>query len=287
MLVRSFAKINWMLRVLGRREDGYHDLETIFQSISLHDDLLIEESDAPAFSTDDRSLPLDDRNLAVRAAQVMVDEFRVNPVTIRLTKRIPVGGGLGGGSSNAAAVLLAVNKLYSLDISSRRLRAIALSLGSDVPFFLEAGTAHASGRGEVLTALPFVGRIPLLLVIPEAPVSTAAAFTQLDLLRNRAGVPETVAAAGVSWLSSLERLPAGDSSLTNDLEAAAFSLMPPLKLLFDRLQTQGAGWCHMTGSGSTLVAAFASTEERDAARDSFGDVRTAIAETISREQALE
>jgi len=287
MKVRSFAKINWMLRVLGERGDGYHGLETIFQSISLHDDLLIEKSDALTLSCDDRSIPLDDRNLAVRAAQVMIDEFKVNPVSIRLIKRIPVGGGLGGGSSNAATVLMAMNRLFELDISARRLRAIALSLGSDVPFFLEGGTAHATGRGEVLTALPFVGTIPLLMVIPDEPVSTPAAFARLDLLRKTSPASDWEEERGHwYWLPFLEKLPSVHDYLNNDLEETAFTLIPRLRELLARLEKEGPGWCHMTGSGSTLVAAFGTIEARDLARGSFSDMRTAVSETISRDEAL-
>src|SRR5712671_6738669 len=163
LTVPAYAKINWSLRITGKRADGYHDIETLFQTISLHDTLTFTESDQLSLTCDDPSIPIDDTNLVVRAAQAVGN---VN-VSIALHKEIPAGGGLGGGSSDAAATLIAM-KRPSPDI--------ALTLGSDVPFFLAGGTAYATGRGEILTPMPRITGIPLLLLIPEARVSTAKAF---------------------------------------------------------------------------------------------------------------
>ena len=137
MEVRSHAKINWALRILGRRPDGYHDLETLFQTISLHDTLTIRESDELRLTCDDPSIPTDESNLILQAVRAL----GVPPVEIELTKRIPAEGGLGGGSSNAAATLVALAKMFGVD--ERALHEIALSIGSDVPFFLVGGTAYA------------------------------------------------------------------------------------------------------------------------------------------------
>ena len=136
--------VNWSLRVTGKRADGFHDLETVFQLISLHDTLTFTESDRPAVTCDDLTIPTDDRNLVVKAARAL----GVDRVAIHIEKRIPSGGGLGGGSSNAAATLTTLSKMFSL---REPLEPIALELGSDVPFFLAGGTAYATGRGEVIT----------------------------------------------------------------------------------------------------------------------------------------
>jgi len=172
MQIEAHAKINWALRVTARRDDGFHDLETLFQEISLHDTLTIEAAEQFSFTCDDPTIPTDERNLVVRAARALDSP----PVAIHLQKRIPAGGGLGGGSSDAAATLVALSKMFSLNAP---LPELALRLGSDVPFFLVGGTAYATGRGEVLTPLPSPGSIPLLLLFPPERVLTAKAFAML------------------------------------------------------------------------------------------------------------
>src|SRR5947207_6252124 len=147
MEVRAHAKINWALRVTGKRADGYHDIETVFQTISLHDTLVFRQSDRLTLACDDPGIPTDDTNLVLRAARAA----GAGNVAIELRKRIPAGGGLGGGSSDAAATLVALGGDA----------AAALSLGSDVPFFLTGGTAYATGRGEIVTPLPAVRGVPL------------------------------------------------------------------------------------------------------------------------------
>src|SRR6266568_3445478 len=154
MQVLAHAKINWSLRITGRRADGYHDLETLFQTISLHDTLTITPSERLTLTCDDPTIPVDDTNLVLRAAKLAA----APPVAIHLEKRIPAGGGLGGGSSDAAATLVALGAPSA---------ELALQLGSDVPFFLVGGTAYATGRGEVLTPLRRAAPIPLLLLLPE------------------------------------------------------------------------------------------------------------------------
>src|SRR2546430_6570431 len=162
----AHAKINWALRVTGKRADGYHDIETIFQTISLYDTLSFRAADRLILTCDDPTIPADETNLVLRAARVV----GVGDVAIELQKRIPSGGGLGGGSSDAAATLAA------LGCSDAR---VALSLGSDVPLFLTRGTAYATGRGESITSLPRVAGVPLLLLIPDERMSTARAYSML------------------------------------------------------------------------------------------------------------
>ncbi|HEY6843661.1 MAG TPA: 4-(cytidine 5'-diphospho)-2-C-methyl-D-erythritol kinase, partial [Thermoanaerobaculia bacterium] len=147
MQLAAHAKINWSLRVTGKRDDGYHDIETLFQTISLHDTLTIEPADTLELTCSDPSIPTDDTNLVMRAAKAAGLTARIH-----LEKRIPAGGGLGGGSSDAAAVLSFAKKFDG---------NIALSIGSDVPFFIHGGTQYATGRGDLLTPLPSVAPVPL------------------------------------------------------------------------------------------------------------------------------
>ncbi len=262
MRVRSYAKINWSLRITGKRSDGFHDLETLFQSVSLHDELTFERASRLALTCTDPSISTGESNLVVRAARAL----GVAPVAIHLDKRIPAGGGLGGGSSNAAATLLALDQMFGLGTPRDRLLAIALSLGSDVPFFLLGGTAYGTGRGEVLTPLPTPAGIALLLLLPEERVATAEAFRAIRSYSPPIGVDRYRAMLAGDFLAHC-----GD--LVNDFEEPVFARMPKLRELKERLYAENAAWAGMSGSGSTVVGAFRSVRERDAAADRFGDVR--------------
>jgi 4-diphosphocytidyl-2-C-methyl-D-erythritol kinase len=259
MQVEAHAKINWALRVTGRRDDGFHDLETLFQEISLHDTLTIEPAEQFSFTCDDRTIPTDERNLVIRAARALDSP----PVAIHLQKRIPAGGGLGGGSSDAAATLIALAKMFSLDAP---LAELALRLGSDVPFFLVGGTAYATGRGELLTPLPSPGEIPLLLLFPPERVITAKAFAMLRGFSPALGIARYREIIADDFLSHSDEL-------INDFEAPVFASRPHLGVLASRLRDAGAAWARMTGSGSTIVGAFRDVATRDAAMLAFGDVR--------------
>ena len=257
MEVRAHAKINWALRVTGKRADGYHDIETVFQTISLHDTLTFTASDRLMLTCDDPAIPIDETNLVVRAA-------RGQNVAIALRKRVPAGGGLGGGSSDAAATLAA------LGINDP---AAALALGSDVPFIFAGGTAYAVGRGEVITPLPPVRGVPLLLLIPEERVSTAAAYAMLRRFSPPLGVERYRAMIDDGLLAHA-------SELINDFEEPIFDALPRLRHLKSRMIEAGAAWAAMSGSGSTIVGAFRDAEARDAAITRFADVRCERAETI-------
>ncbi|HSP13412.1 MAG TPA: 4-(cytidine 5'-diphospho)-2-C-methyl-D-erythritol kinase [Thermoanaerobaculia bacterium] len=266
MHIRSYAKINWSLRITAKRADGYHDLETLFQTISLHDELTITPAERLSLECDDHGVPTDDTNLVIRAARAI----GAPPVRIELKKRIPAGGGLGGGSSNAAATLIALDSMFGLHA---RLPEISLSLGSDVPFFLVGGTAYATGRGEKLTRLPAAAPIPLLLVLPEERVSTAEAFSLIGSYSKPVGIER--------YREILEEdLLAHGELLTNDFEQPVFARIPKLREYKHRLLAAGAAWAGMSGSGSTIVGAFRSQALRDAAVPAFQDVRSEPAETI-------
>ena len=263
--VPAYAKINWSLRITGKRPDGFHDLETLFQTISLHDTLTIRESDRLSLTCDDPSIPVDASNLVLRAARAL----GAPPVAIELKKAIPAGGGLGGGSSDAAAILVALSNHFGID---KPLADLALALGSDVPFFLAGGTAYATGRGEVLTPMTSVAGIPLLLLIPEERVSTASAFAALRWFSQLIGIDRYRSIIDDGLLSHT-------NELVNDFEEPIFALLPRLRELKTRLIEAGAAWAAMSGSGSTIVGAFTKAKDRDAAIGRFTDVRTAAAET--------
>ena len=251
MIVEAHAKINWSLRIIGKRADGFHDLETVFQEISLHDTLEFREADRLSLTCDDATIPVDESNLVLRAARMA----GAPPFAIHLRKRIPAGGGLGGGSSDAAATLRALGGDESR----------ALELGSDVPFFLVGGTAHATGRGEVLTRIAPLAGIPLLLLLPEERVLTKEAFARITSYSPPLGIDAY----------------RDFSAFTNDFEEPVFAMLPRLRTLKERLLAAGATWAQMSGSGSTIVGAFATEAARDTAATSFEDVRVERAVTIA------
>ena len=261
LTVPAHAKINWSLRITGKRADGYHDLETLFQTISLHDTLTFTESDQLSLTCDDPIVPVDERNLVLRAARAV----GAPPFAIALHKEIPSGGGLGGGSADAAATLNA--------LGNPPLEEIALSLGSDVPFLLTGGTAYATGRGEILTPMPRLASIPLLLLMPKERVSTARAFGKLQRFSPPLGIERYRQLIDDDLLSHA-------ADLVNDFEEPIFNRMPALQTLKTRLYDAGAAWAAMTGSGSTIVGAFRTAEDRDAARGQFSDVRVVSVETV-------
>jgi 4-diphosphocytidyl-2-C-methyl-D-erythritol kinase len=257
MRVNAYAKINWSLRITGKRADGFHDLETLFQTISLHDTLTFEDSDHLSLTCDDPSIPVDERNLVIRAAAAA-------KVAISLHKEIPAGGGLGGGSSDAAATLIALGNPSP---------EIALALGSDVPFFLTGGTAYATGRGEIITPLPRLAGIPLLLLIPNERVSTARAFGMLRTFSPPLGIERYRTMIEDDLLSHA-------AELVNDFEEPIFAMLPSLRTLKTRLYEAGTAWAAMSGSGSTIVGAFRNAADRDAARERFTKIRAVAAETL-------
>ena len=253
--MKSFAKINWSLRITGKRADGFHDLETIFQTISLHDELTFTPADRMSLTCDDPTIPIDESNLVLRAAGAV----NAPPTAIELRKRIPAGGGLGGGSSNAATTLRALGG------DRDDLAELALQLGSDVPFFLAGGTAYATGRGEVLTPIAPLANVPLLLVLPEEKVLTKDAFARLTRYSQPLGI---------------DAYARGFDVFRNDFEEPVFAMLPRLRELKQRLVESGAQFAAMSGSGSTLFGAYESAAARDAAAALFHDVRVERAESI-------
>ena len=244
MRVPAPAKINLHLEVLGRRQDGFHALETVFQTLALGDELCVELLPGPpaiSLRCSDPTIPADATNLAWRAAAAILERRpTAGKIAISLTKNIPHGAGLGGGSSDAASVLLALNAQLAEPLSNKILATIALELGSDVPFFLMGGTAHATGRGEELTALPALPATPVTVLMPQARLPTPSVFNALtDAERG----PRM--ARGAVWAAHQN----STSLLHNRLTAAATRLCPPVAELLAWLESRGVPHL-MSGSGA-------------------------------------
>jgi 4-diphosphocytidyl-2-C-methyl-D-erythritol kinase len=250
--IRALAKINLDLRVLGKRDDGFHELRTIFQTISLADTLDIEFTRARR-----TTIELDDplhieNNLVTRAARLAMDAMRITGrVSMRLTKRIPMGAGLGGGSSDAAAVLLALPALARRRIDLPKLCDIASDLGSDVPFFLLGGTAVGLGRGTELYPLPDLPPRAGVVIAPGIHVDTAEAYRALS--------PRLTTVSQKNKIVSFQSLTWGATSLSaarNDFEAVVFERHPELEAVKKRLERAGASPALMSGSGSAVYGLF-------------------------------
>ncbi|MHC5067225.1 MAG: 4-(cytidine 5'-diphospho)-2-C-methyl-D-erythritol kinase [Planctomycetota bacterium] len=243
------AKINLHLEVLGRDSDGYHVLETLFQTLELADQLTISINPGSGITLtcDQDDLPCDHSNLAWRAADAyLAQRPDLGQVTIDLRKTIPAGGGLGGGSSDAATVLRGLARLDPQPLGSEQLHAIAAALGSDVPFFLIGGCAHATGRGERLTALADLPRQPITILAPAVHCSTPAVFQALtDSERG----PRT-GRGSKHWQQTLVATGLSRAVLHNRLAPAALRRYPQLTTLFDWCDQSGAAWL-LSGSGAT------------------------------------
>lgn len=244
------AKINLSLRILGKRTDGYHDLETLMVPIRLADEIEVTHSPGHgvALTCNDPEIPTGRENLCVKAVEAFREETGItHGISISLMKRIPHGAGLGGGSSDAASVLKAMNALFDQPLVAEELLIMASSLGSDVPFFLHGGAAWCRGRGEIMEDASPVPDRTLLLIKPPFPVPTVWAYGRYAALRES---PDPLLHPRREEPQSLDGI-----SITNDLEAPVFSKYILLPVMKDWLREQpGVESAFMTGSGSTMVA---------------------------------
>ncbi|MDP8910274.1 MAG: 4-(cytidine 5'-diphospho)-2-C-methyl-D-erythritol kinase [Actinomycetota bacterium] len=253
--LRTGAKLNLFLRVVGRRPDGYHELESIFQSLDFGDDLQVAEAPDDEITVAMHSevvvgLPSQEQNLAYIAARRLQEATSTRRgARVQIDKRIPLGGGLGGGSSNAAGVLLALDQLWKLGLERRRMLELAAEIGSDVPYCLGGGaTCLVTGRGEKLAPLPPPPR-PLWFVLgmSDEPLATATVYAGLgELTEHRPAVAPVTMALGAGDVAELGEL------LHNDLEPVALRLRPELRERKDALRAAGAVGVALSGSGPTL-----------------------------------
>jgi len=267
--IQAHAKINWSLNITGRRADGYHLLDMLMQTIDLADDLTVRPAEALSLTVDGQ--PAGEENLVLRAAMALNCRAGTSHgAAMALQKRVPARAGLGGGSADCAAALIALNDLWGLSLTREALLEIGLSLGADVPFCLVGGLARVTGIGEAVRPIEDPPGIPLVLVTPGGGLSTAEVFKLWDA----GGWPE-VTLDNLALADALRRkdLQAVDRLCANALTAPAVSLMPEIGGLIDRMRALGAGAAFMTGSGSTVVGAF---NDLAAAREAAGAIPGAV-----------
>lgn len=270
--LEALAKVNRSLRVLGKRPDGYHELDTLFQTIDLFDDLSLEEDDRLTLSIEGGTLSADGSNLILRAAHALAARAgAVRGARLSLTKRIPVGAGLGGGSADAAAALLGLNALWGLGLPVEELQVVAASVGSDVAFFLFGGRARGTGRGELIEPLPDEPDESVVLLVPPFGMPTPDVYRAL----GARPLPDPPPAAP----------PAEELPDRNDLETAAERLRPELRALRASLLSAGAVSARLSGSGSALFGVFPSDDaarRAAAALDGRDGARAVVTRTVSR-----
>lgn len=278
MTVRSFAKINLGLEIVGKRPDGYHDIRTLFQTISIADEIDFEPAPAGIvdLAGDDPSISWDGTNLVHRAARRLLERTgAARGARISVRKAVPAGRGLGGGSSNAAATLLALDGMWGLNLGAGELAPLARSLGADVPFFLEGGLCLGEGIGDRLTPLSDLAPLPCLLVFPPFPIPTPSIYAGV-------GPSLTSAAKDSKIMRFLESRDFG--LLENDLESVIFRAYPELERWKDFFLGQGALLSQVSGSGSAVYGLFPDTESAAAARRRLPDTSEArLAATLPRE----
>lgn len=271
----SFAKINWTLEVLGRRADGYHELRTILQTVDVCDQIQFAPAEKEIVLTCNHpEVPCDNTNLIVRAARLLQELAGCDKgAVIDLQKRIPIGAGLGGGSSNAAIALLALVRLWELDVAPRDLFRLGSQLGSDVPFFFFGGTGIGIGRGDEVYPMADITAEHLLLVNPGVHVPTREIYgnlpSELTSLPAVNNMPFSLEAAYARVRGAQWQLRPWD--LQNDLERPALALYPLIGQVKQRLRALNAAAVLMSGSGATVFAVFESEAARAQAIDALSD----------------
>lgn len=255
MKLRAYAKVNLGLDVLGRREDGYHDVRMIMQTIQMYDLLEIEKADTPGIhlSTNLNYIPVNENNLVYKAAKLLMDQYNIQEgVTVKLNKFIPVAAGMAGGSSDAAAALVGLNRLFQLGLGRQQLMELGVKIGADVPYCVMRGTALAEGIGEKLTALPPMPQCYILIGKPGISVSTKYVYTHLNV------GPETHHPDIDGMIRALEErdLYGITDRMENVLESVTIPAYPVIEDIKDHMKAHGAVNAMMSGSGPTVFGIF-------------------------------
>lgn len=271
--LNAYAKVNLSLDVLGRRPDGYHEVETVLHTLELHDTVVLRESEGGIrVMCDHRRVPSDEQNLVFRTAQLLRDAAgSLRGVEIEIRKRIPPASGLGGGSSDAAVTLLGLAQMWKLRLDHSQLLELAGQVGSDVPFFLVGGAALATGRGERLRYLPTLPTTWVVVVCPDVEVSTAWAYAHLDFTRGsrRPDTQRLVEALRAEEVAAVAR------ELCNVFEPLIFAHHPQVAVLKRRLLELGALGASMTGTGPAVYGLFAGEAEARKAAESLQEAHEA------------
>lgn len=255
MRLRAMAKINLGLDIIGKREDGYHEVRMIMQTIRMYDVLEIRKKSSPgiSLSTNLPYIPCDERNLVYKAAKILMDEFHVEEgLSMKLTKSVPVAAGMAGGSSDAAAAFVGVNRLFHLGLSQEELMKRAVQVGADVPYCVMRGTALAEGIGEKLTRLPDLPGCYILIGKPGINVSTRTAYENLDLneIRRRPDIDGMIRDINNKDLYSMT------GKMENVFEPGIMAKYPVIREIRDLMEKQGALKAMMSGSGPTVFGIF-------------------------------
>lgn len=253
--LKALGKINLGLDVLGRRPNGYHDVRMVMQTVYLYDQILLEKTDKEGISlkTNLFYLPVNENNLAYRAAKMLIDEFAIKEgVHISLEKHIPVAAGMAGGSSNAAAVLYGMNRLFQLGLTDQELMERGVKLGADVPYCIMRGTVLAEGIGEELTPLPAMPKCHVLLAKPPISVSTQKVYEKLDA-QEVTKHPDIDGILLGLQTGDLEKI---TSSMGNVLENVTITEYPQIERIKDVMKEEGALNAMMSGSGPTVFGIY-------------------------------
>ena len=255
IVLNSFAKINFGLNIISKRTDGYHNIETIFYPVKLHDILTIEKSNSFHFQSNSEALTSETGNLIIKAKYLLERYLnKTFSIDINLQKNIPIGAGLGGGSSNAASTLMALNELFKINLAKEELFNIAVQLGSDTPFFLDTKPMFAEKRGEALQPTNFKINYPILIINPGIHVSTPWAYSKIIPKRPECSLNKIVE-EGFKDFSELKGI------IVNDFEKIVFEKFPEIKEIKNNLYKLGAQFALMTGSGSTVFGIFSNLEK--------------------------
>lgn len=250
IIVKSHAKINIGLNIINKRDDGFHNLETIFYPINLFDEIRFTKSDKFSFNSNDENINKEKTNLIIKAKESLENHFDIQlPIKVFLEKHIPIGAGLGGGSSNAASTILALAKLFNLELDAETVGRLALNLGSDVPFFINPVPSFAESRGEVLTSINFKLDKYLLIVNPGIHVATKWAFGLIKPNQPKESLKSFI---GKNELKIYEIM----KIASNDFEKIVFEHFPEIKEIKEKMLHFGANYSMMTGTGSTVWAMF-------------------------------
>lgn len=266
-ITRSYAKINLTLDVLGKRDNGYHDVEMIMQTISLFDLLIIDKTGGFInISTNLKYLPCNDKNIAYKAAKLFFDHTKISGgAKIIIHKNIPVAAGLAGGSGNAAAVLVSLNLLYNTGLSDEELCTLGAKLGADVPYCIMGGTYVASGIGEILTPIDTMKKTTILLVKPPISVSTQVIYEQIDSAHVKKH-PDTEAMKTAIKNGNLSAIA---NNLCNVMEIVTETEYPEIAGIKKKMLLNGALGSLMSGSGPTVFGIFDDYEKAKSSADSF------------------
>ncbi len=297
LTLKAPAKINWFLNILGMRDDGFHEIQSLMQKITLYDELAFSPSDSLRLTTD---VPVAvEQNLVYRAAMLMKEKYGVKEgALIHLDKIIPMGAGLGGGSSDAASALAGLNELWSLNLSLKELSEIAGSIGSDIPFFLYNSMAYVGGRGERISPRSAGGKLHLLLVKPNFNISTEWSYKTFAL-ENHIRAKHDPDTSDMEHNAELTKKEEKDNNIehfirkieraeirelvgvvSNDLELIAIKNFPVIAEIKNSLLDRGALFSLMSGSGSTVFGVFDTKENAEKASQEFDGFWTAVVETI-------